>query len=104
MPNLGKMIHDGADLTRQAYLIAAYRHYLKYKVDDHGTAYEVNDPWMTAEDARLIASDEPLDFLSLSAFQAVNLKASEAFTSLYLKMVEAIKQQGAMRTLESILS
>ena len=104
MPNLGKMIHDGADLTRQAYLIAAYRHYLKYKVDDHGTAYEVNDPWMTAEDALLIASDEPLDFLSLSAFQAVNLKASEAFTSLYLKMVEAIKQQGAMRTLESILS
>ena len=104
MPNLGKMIHDGADLTRQAYLIAAYRHYLKYKVDDHGTAYEVNDPWMTAEDARLIASDEPLDFLSLSAFQAVNLKASEAFTSLYLKMVEAIKRQGAMRTLESILS
>lgn len=36
MPNFGKMINDGADLTRVAYLIAAYRHYLKYKVDDNG--------------------------------------------------------------------
>ncbi len=103
MPNLGKMIHDDAVLIRQAYLIAAYRHYLKYKTDDNGAAYEVNEPWMTEEDARLIKSDEPLDFLSLSAFQAVNLKASDAFISLYLKMVEDIKRQGAMHTLESIL-
>lgn len=41
MPNFGKMINDGADLTRVAYLIAAYRHYLKYKVDDNGVAFEV---------------------------------------------------------------
>ena len=34
MPNLVKMIQDDADLTRVAYLIAAYRHYLKYRTDD----------------------------------------------------------------------
>ncbi|WP_291562927.1 mannitol dehydrogenase family protein [Bacteroides sp.] len=103
MPNLGKMINDGADLTRVAYLIAAYRHYLKYKVDDNGAAFEVAEPWITAEDLQVIGSDNAMDFLALSAFGSVNLKASESFCSLYLNFVEEIKANGAMKTLEGIL-
>ena len=103
MPNLIKMIADGAELKRVAYLIAAYRHYLKYKVDDKGTSFEVAEPWLTAEDEALIASDNPVDFLGLSAFSSTDLKASQAFVELYLQMVSDIKQQGAMSVLESIL-
>ena len=103
MPNLIKMIADGAELKRVAYLIAAYRHYLKYKVDDKGTSFEVAEPWLTAEDEALIASDNPVDFLGLSAFSSTDLKASQAFVELYLQMVSNIKQQGAMPVLESIL-
>ena len=103
MPNLIKMIADGAELKRVAYLIAAYRHYLKYKVDDKGTSFEVAEPWLTAEDEALIASDNPVDFLGLSAFSSTDLKASQAFVELYLQMVSDIKQQGAMPVLESIL-
>lgn len=103
MPNLVKMIRDHADLTRVAYLIAAYRHYLKYKTDDKGAAFEIAEPWMTAEDETLIQSDEPMDFLALSAFHSTDLKASEAFVSLYRKMVDAIRTRGAMSVLESIL-
>ena len=103
MPNLIKMIADGAALKRVAYLIAAYRHYLKYKVDDNGASFEVAEPWLTAEDEAVIASDNPVDFLSLSAFSSTDLKAAQRFVELYLPMVDDIKQRGAMPVLESIL-
>ena len=73
MPNLIKMIQDDADLTRVAYLIAAYRHYLKYKTDDKGSSFEITEPWMTQEDMKLIESNEPTDFLSFSAFRSTDL-------------------------------
>lgn len=103
MPNLIKMIQNHADLTRQAYLFAAYRHYLKYKVDDNGTAFDIAEPWMTADDEALVNSNDPTDFLSLSPFQSTNLKAAGEFVKPYLQMVDAIKEKGAMPVLESIL-
>lgn len=104
MPNLIKMIRDKADLTRMAYLFAAYRHYLKYKTDDNGVAFEVAEPWMTDEDKALIDSNDPLDFLGLSAFESTDLKEAGGFVRLYLQMVDAIKEKGAMPVLESLLS
>lgn len=103
MPNLIQMIRDHADLTRQAYLFAAYRHYLKYRIDDNGATFEIDDPWLTAADQTLIESNDPIDFLALSPFQSTNLKASAEFVALYLRMAEAIKEKGAMPVLESIL-
>lgn len=103
MPNLIKMIRDNADLTRVAYLFAAYRHYLKYKVDDKGQTFSIMEPWITDKDEKLIESNEPLDFLSLSAFESTNLRIAENFTSSYLKFVKDIKEKGAMETLKSIL-
>lgn len=104
MPNLIKMIRDHADLTRLAYLFAAYRHYLKYKTDDNGDTFEVAEPWITPEDEALIASNDPMDFLALSPFQSTDLKVADEFVHLYLQMVDAIKEKGAMPVLESILS
>lgn len=104
MPNLIKMIRDHADLTRQAYLFAAYRHYLKYRVDDNGAAFEIADPWLTEEDQQLIKSESPLDFLALSPFQSTDLQTAVEFTTLYLKMVDAIKTNGAMATLSTFIA
>lgn len=102
MPNLIKMIADGADLTRVAYLIAAYRHYLKYMTDDNGQTFDIAEPWLTVSDKELIASSNAIDFLGLSAFQSTDLKKADSFVKLYLEMVEAIRQRGAMAVLESI--
>lgn len=104
MPNLIQMIRDHADLTRVGFFAAAYRHYLKYKIDDKGIAFEVNDPWLTEDDYRLIASDEPLDFLSLSPFAGVDLTAVADFVRIYLSMVERIRVEGTLPTLESLLA
>lgn len=104
MPNLIKMVRDHADLTRVAFFAAAYRHYLKYKVDDKGNAFEINDPWLTENDFRLIASDDALDFLALSPFTSTDLRASADFVKSYQAMVQRIQQEGTLPVLESILS
>ena len=103
IPNLIKMIRDHADLTRVAYLIAAYRHYLKYKTDDNGTSFDIAEPWMTPEVETLISSDEPKNFLALSPFRSTDLKAADDFVAAYLKMAGDIRGKGAMKVLESIL-
>lgn len=103
LPNLSKMINDQKDLTRVAFLIASYRHYLKYKVDERGLSYEIAEPWLTAEDEKRIASDNPLDFLDLSAFKSIYLKKVEPFTSLYIPFVNRIKDKGITPVLTSIL-
>ncbi|KAF2333734.1 mannitol dehydrogenase family protein [Flavobacterium daemonense] len=102
VPNLTKMLKDDKDLTRVTFLIASYRHYLKYKVDDKSISYEINEPWLTPEDQKLIDSDDVLDFLELSAFQNVKLKSYERFVSQYSAFAENIKTNGIAKTLETI--
>lgn len=103
IPNLEKMINAGADLTRPAFLIASYRHYLKYKTDDQGNIFEIGEPWMTEKDKAFINSENSQDFLELSAFQAVSLKDSEQFIKLFTRFAEEIKIEGMFSVLQSII-
>lgn len=103
MPNLIHMITDGKDLTRVAYLIAAYHHYLKFHKDDNGDNFEIAEPWLTDDDRKLIADEDPKAFLHISPFQSTDLASSEKFTTLYLKFAEEIVKKGAMKTLETII-
>lgn len=104
IPNLNKMIKADADLTRLAFLIATYRHYLKYKKDDQGNSYEVSEPWLTPDDEQLILSAEPIDFLELSSFKSIGLRASDKFVKLYTQFADEIKNQGTSPVLQSILN
>lgn len=103
MPNLIKMIRDNADMTRVAFSIASYRHYLKYRVDDKGVSFDINDPWLTKEDMQLIESNDPIDFLSLSAFRSTDLKSAGTFVEAYVKMVDGLKSKGVLALLETII-
>ncbi|CAN5381729.1 mannitol dehydrogenase family protein [soil metagenome] len=104
LPNLGKMIHDGKDLTRMAFLLAAYRHYLRVKHDDDGVGYEIAEPWITSEDNERIASDDPIDFLSMSAFTGIPLTTENRFSQLYTEFANRIKDEGVKTVLTSILA
>ena len=103
VPNLAKMLKDGSDLTRVAYLIASYRHYLHYRKDDKGEAFEIVDNVMNPEQQALIDSEDPVAFLGVCAFRAVDLKNDKRFLDLYLKYVKEIKEKGAMPVLQSII-
>lgn len=102
MPVLAKMIKDDADLERLAFFVAAYRRYLKHGKDDTGQPYEVNEPWLTKEDRKLIASDDPLDFLELSPLRGTDLKAAEKFVSQYRSMVKKLEKDGVLPVLEKM--
>ncbi|GAA4778729.1 mannitol dehydrogenase family protein [Olivibacter ginsenosidimutans] len=103
MPNLAKMVRDQKDLSRVAFLFASYRHYLKYQIDEKGNSFEIAEPWLTAADKKFIASDDPIDFLNLSAFQSVALKTAAHFVSLFTSMVNNIKEKGITLALNAIL-
>jgi mannitol 2-dehydrogenase len=103
MPNLAKMIADGKDMTRMAFLLASYRHYLKFKMDEKGQSFEVAEPAATTEDKLIFTSDNDLDFLNLSAFKQIQLKKAESFVSLYLSFVTSITNNGISEVLRSIL-
>jgi mannitol 2-dehydrogenase len=103
MPNVIKMIKGNKDLTRVAFLIASYRHYLKYRVDDKGNSYQIAEPWMTKGDEQAIASDVATDFLEIGPFKSVDLKKSEEFAGHFMRYVTKIREQGIDLTLKSIL-
>ena len=103
IPNVGKMIRDGKDMTRPAYMFAAYYDYLRNHTDDKGEVFDIAEPWMDATVEKALSSDNPLDFLDIPAFAGAGLRDSKAFSDLYLKFVEDIRDKGAMATLETII-
>ncbi|MFI3242951.1 MAG: mannitol dehydrogenase family protein [Akkermansia sp.] len=103
MPIIADLFAHDEDVTRVAYLVAAYRHYLALQKDDAGEGYDIFEPAMTAADWKLIESGEALDFLSASAFSSVDLVASPAFVQAYEQFVADIATKGTMSTLKSIL-
>ena len=104
VPNLLKMLKDNKNLKRMAFLISTYRHYLKYQEDDNGISYEIAEPWMTKEDELIIASEEPLYFLTLSPLKSLDFSESEQFLKYYSKFVIDIKEQGVGLVLKNLVS
>lgn len=103
MPIVKQMVKNGDDLTRIAYLIAAYRHYLKFQKDDKAIAFDIFEPALSSEDLAKISSDDALETLSTAPFSMVNLAENSTFVKLYLAMVESINTNGAMSTLLTII-
>ncbi len=103
MPIAKQMVAAKDNMVRIAYLIAAYRHYLKYRTDDKGVAFEVFEPAITEADMAKINSDDAALFLAASPFVMVDLLAEPRFVDIYLEMVDNIKERGAMEVLESII-
>jgi len=104
MPNLAKMINAGQDLKRVAFLLAAYRHYLKYRTDDKGVPYEIAEPWISADDKNYIADDDPIIFLKLSAFKSFDLASAATFAEQYCAFAKQIKDQGVLSTLSAVVA
>lgn len=102
-PKLIAMLRDGKDTHRLAFLLAAYRHYLKHGRDDDGAELTVNEPTMTDTDRELIASDDPLDFLALAAFAGAPLRESPDFRMQYLNYTDSIARLGTLKTLETVV-
>ncbi|MFI3287132.1 MAG: mannitol dehydrogenase family protein [Rikenellaceae bacterium] len=103
MPIVREMFAAGDDTKRIAYLIAAYRHYLKYRKDDKGIAFDIFEPAILPGDIEKVENDNPLEFLTASPFAMVQLADNQKFVEQYLTMVSSISLRGAMPVLETII-
>ncbi len=103
MPIVKQMISSGDDMTRIAYLVAAYRHYLKYQIDDKGVAFDIFEPALSEAERAESKKAEPMEFLALSPFKGVDIAGCEPFVELYMARVEKIERDGAMQSLETII-
>ncbi len=103
VPIVKQMLANNNDMTRVAYLIAAYYHYLKYQKDDKGAGFEIFEPCMTQDDMQKIASEDALTFLESTPFLSVGLHNNINFIKLYLSLVNQINNFGAMTILKTII-
>ncbi|KAF5270939.1 hypothetical protein FQR65_LT17744 [Abscondita terminalis] len=62
MPNLLNMIKDNQELSRVAFLIASYRHYLKYQTDDKQQQFEIAEPLADCRKTGSVNSNNPVIF------------------------------------------
>lgn len=104
IPRMTTLIAEGGDLSRITLFVSAYRQYLRKGVDDRGVSYTVDDPGLTENDYRLIRSDDPVDFLKVSCFDAFGLADSGKFVKCYVKNCQDIEEKGVMKTIEGLLA
>ncbi len=82
VPNLSRMLAEGRNIDRLAFLLSAYRKYLRGAVCD--SAYNIFEPRMNDADFELIRSEEPMNFLRISPFEDIDLHMHEEFLKKYL--------------------
>ncbi|HHW49168.1 MAG TPA: mannitol dehydrogenase family protein [Clostridiaceae bacterium] len=103
IPTLKAMLEANADMKRIAFLVAAYRLYLRSDKDERGVSYKIDDPGLLETDQILINSGNPLDFIGLSCFSGVNLGSSNNFIEWYLKYCNDIESKGVLSTMEELI-
>lgn len=83
VPTLSKMLRDGRDMSRMAFLIANYGKYLMSDKTETNEEIEIFEPHLTESDKRILASRDYSRFLGLSPFAALPLRGSSSFMANY---------------------
>ena len=102
------LLAAGADLKREAFLLACFGRYLRARDDDAvrddlGAAFEVVEPSLTPDDWARARAADPVELLGASPFLALGLADSAAFVQLYQYFASALARDGAARTLDEVL-
>jgi len=96
------LLREHADISREAFLLAAYRRSL-CGIDDRGQSYQVSEPTLTSADLELLHSPEPADALAATPFAALHLADDAVFLARYRQMVDQIETAGTAETLQNLL-
>ncbi len=94
VPNLSRMLAEGRNVDRSAFLVSSYRKYLRGSLCDY--SYEIFEPRMNDMDKKLICSDDPMDFLKLSPFASLDLPSHTDFVKQYL-YYDSVSVESALR-------
>ncbi|MFV0406884.1 MAG: mannitol dehydrogenase family protein [Propioniciclava sp.] len=96
---LADLLAAGADIKREAFLLACYQRYLVEARDDQGDALEVTEPSLRTEDRESIPGPDGLGVLRLEALAALGLDQHQGFVSSFRQMVAGVRSRGTRATL-----
>ncbi len=106
---LATLLAAGADMRREAFLLACFGRYLKAARDgtvrdDRGGELPVHEPVLTADDWEKIQSADPDAVLWTSPFAVLGLAEDAAFNYAFRQYRSALENQGASAALEMVLA
>ena len=99
---LSTLIGAGADLGREAFMLACYARCLLGR-DDAGATFEVVEPVLKPDDWALIRTG-PAGILRASPFAALDLGAHRPFMAAFESAAASIAERGASATLDDVLA
>lgn len=94
VPTLAKVLRDGRDISRFAFLIASYFKYLTFARTESGEAIAIAEPHMTESDLAIIASCSSWRFLEISPLESLRLEVHEDFMNRYGHYCESSVDRG----------
>ena len=98
---IATLLAAGADLRREAFLLACYGRYLGAR-DDTGAAFAVLEPGLAADDWAA-ARAEPAGVLRTAPFAALGLADHAAFRPAFDRAAAGIARDGVSATLDALL-
>jgi mannitol 2-dehydrogenase len=99
---IATLLEAGADLRREAFLLACFGRYLQGR-DDTGAAFPVFEPGLGPEDWAQVRS-EPAGVLRTAPFAALGLAGHAGFRGLFDRFAADIDRQGTSQTLDALLA
>jgi mannitol 2-dehydrogenase len=94
VPTLAKMLEDGKETKRLAFLLASYYKYLKHERTENGEKIDIFEPHISIKDKEILKGESPLDFFDLSPFAGLSLKSKPTFVTQYEFFVEHNVSEG----------
>ncbi|MFO1038951.1 MAG: mannitol dehydrogenase family protein [Geminicoccaceae bacterium] len=106
---LATLLAEGADMKREAFLLACFARYLKARDDtsvrdDRGNAFTVFEPGLDDADWAKVASPDPVEVLRTRPFAPIGLAYDPAFVAAYRRYASGLVERGAAATLAEVLN
>ena len=102
------LIEQGGDLRREAFLMACFDRYLRFRFDpdisdDREGRFEPFEPGMTQDDWATMESQDPSAVLRIKAMAPFGLENNITFRHCFDQYAAALADRGATKTLQDVL-
>ena len=98
-----ELLDRGADVRREAFLLACYRRYLG-GVDDLGGTIDVTEPTLSEEDRLEIDAPDGLGLLRIGAFASLRLADFPDFAATFLTVSRMLETSGTAAAIDMVLA
>jgi hypothetical protein len=103
------LIQSGADLRREAFLMACFGRYLQFALDDslrddRGGRFDPFEPGITEADWAKLRGSDAAGVLRINAFESLGVADHSGFREHFDRFAASLAQRGATLTLNDVLA